>query len=40
MLPSHYRQDYPQMDDKNWASLILTIQKVDGETKYTREKVE
>ena len=40
MLPSHYRLDYPQMDDKNWAGLIVTIQKVDGETKYSREKVE
>jgi succinate dehydrogenase/fumarate reductase flavoprotein subunit len=40
MLPSHYRLDYPQMDDKTWGNMIVTVQNVDGETRYAREKME
>jgi succinate dehydrogenase/fumarate reductase flavoprotein subunit len=40
MLPSHYRLDYPNMDDKTWANMVLTIQKIGNETRYIREKVE
>jgi succinate dehydrogenase/fumarate reductase flavoprotein subunit len=40
MLPSHFRLDYPEADNKKWENMILTIQKMGGETKYTREKVE
>ena len=40
MVPSHYRADYPQQDDKNWANVIITEQNVDGETKYSQEKIE
>lgn len=40
MVPSHYRVDYPQPDDENWGSVVITEQRVDGETKYSRERME
>jgi succinate dehydrogenase/fumarate reductase flavoprotein subunit len=40
MSPCHYRLDYPERDDANWAGLILTAQMVDGKARYAREKME
>jgi succinate dehydrogenase/fumarate reductase flavoprotein subunit len=40
MVPSHYRVDYPKQDDENWSNIIITEQKIDGETKYVRERIE
>jgi succinate dehydrogenase/fumarate reductase flavoprotein subunit len=40
MSPCHYRLDYPQQDDANWAGLVLTAQMVAGEARYAREKME
>jgi succinate dehydrogenase/fumarate reductase flavoprotein subunit len=40
MIPSHYRVDYPQQDDDNWANVIITEQNINGETKYSQEKIE
>jgi succinate dehydrogenase/fumarate reductase flavoprotein subunit len=40
MSPCHYRIDYPQSDDANWAGIILTARSVKGEAQYARERLE
>jgi len=40
MVPSHYRVDYPKQDNENWANIIITEQKIDDETRYSRERLE
>jgi succinate dehydrogenase/fumarate reductase flavoprotein subunit len=40
MTPCHYRVDYPQADDANWAGKIITVQNIKGEAVYTPEKLE
>ena len=40
MVPSHYRVDYPKQDNDNWGNIIITEQKIGGETRYVRERIE
>ena len=40
MIPSHYRLDYPNPDDENWANMIVTQQKVGGEERISKERIE
>jgi len=39
MVPGHYRVDYPEQDDANWASKILTAQYINGEAVYNVEEM-
>jgi succinate dehydrogenase/fumarate reductase flavoprotein subunit len=40
MTPCHYRVDFPQSDDANWAGKIITVRNVSGEARYTPEVLE
>jgi succinate dehydrogenase/fumarate reductase flavoprotein subunit len=40
MSPCHYRLDFPEPDDNNWAGIILTARMANGEPQYAREKIE
>ncbi|HVN97713.1 MAG TPA: FAD-binding protein [Syntrophorhabdaceae bacterium] len=38
MVPAHYRDDYPEMDPA-WDDMVVTAQKIAGEIKYDRERL-
>jgi len=38
IVPVHFRYEYPEPDPK-WDNMIITVKKVDGEKKYTIEKL-
>jgi succinate dehydrogenase/fumarate reductase flavoprotein subunit len=39
MAPAHYRVDYPEQDDDNWKSIMVVIQKRDGEMVLSKNKL-
>ena len=39
MVPGHYRLDYPDQDDENWAGKVVTAQYIDGEARYMIEEM-
>jgi succinate dehydrogenase/fumarate reductase flavoprotein subunit len=39
MVPGHYRLDYPDQDDENWAGKVVIAQYIDGEARYMIEEM-